>query len=199
MNNSNENTCTSSIARRLNDFDVKQDDGGFEAIFDAILFLTILGIGAILLQTTLLSSLQKSELDNITENSNQVRSSMEVFLRTWVYYDSEGDGEDLLRGDVSSVINEAIHQKRTGELSQTHYNEISEHLDSLLTSIITPSYEYQFTANYHGGVMDEELILGYDLPEGRNVYYANGDWDVLAIGSGDSGEMVTFELAIWII
>jgi hypothetical protein len=46
--------------------------------------------------------------------------------------------------------------------------------------------------------MIEELILGEDTPEGRNIYYANGDWDVLAIGSGDSGEIVTFELAIWI-
>lgn len=193
-----ENTCTSSIARRIHNCDAKHDDCGFEAIFDAILFLTILGIGAILLQTTLLSSLQKSELDNITENSNQVRSSMEVFLRTWVYYDSEGDGNDLLRGDVSSVINEVIHQQRTGEISQTHYNEISEYLDSLLSSIITPSYKYRFSANYGGSEMIEELILGEDTPEGRNIYYANGDWDVLAIGSGDSGEIVTFELAIWI-
>lgn len=172
------------------------DNYGFEAIFDAILFLTILGVGAVLLQTTMMDALQDTDAGSINETSIQSRSTMEVFLRTWVYFDADGDGEELIRGDTSSVLNEAIHQHRTGEISQSDFNQITSNLDAVLTSIVPPSYGFQFTAELEDSNI--HLTLGDEPPEGRNLHFANGNWEVLAIGSDNSDDTLKFELILWI-
>jgi len=179
---------------------ISRDIQGFEAIFDAILFLTILSIGAVLLQTTLVSSLQETEADSITETSVQSRASMEVFLRTWVYFDADGDGEDFIRGDTSSAVNEAIHQLRTGEISQQEFEQFTTALNSVLRSIVPPGHGYRFKASLDDSSVTMTLGLSADesLPTSRNLHFANGDWVVPALGAGDSGITLKFELVIWI-
>jgi len=174
------------------------DDGGFESIFDAILFLTILSLGSVLLQTAFVSSVGDSSAASVIETSGQARSTMEVFLRTWVYFDADADGQSApLRGGVALVLNEGFHQRRSGEMTDSEFTALAEDLEALL-DVITPSgHGFRFVAT-----LDEaglEMSFGPEPPLGRDIHHARGDWAMPALGYDDSLEvMISFDLALWI-
>jgi len=207
-------------ARRIR---LADDEEGFEAVFDALLFLTILALGTVMLQAWLVTGFEEQEVQQIEQHSAQARDTMEVFLRTWVSYDH---GESVpLRGDVVSVISEAIY---LDSLSAPNFDmcAFKENMTNLLRSITAPYYHFNFTA-VKGS--DNVLQLGEPIPgefsveedqpeddceddeEGeeeepenncRNrvcapVFHARGNWDIPA--TGNVGVMVELDLAIWFI
>jgi len=182
-------------ARRIR---LADDEEGFEAVFDALLFLTILALGTVMLQAWLVTGFEEQEVQQIEQHSAQARDSMEVFLRTWVSYDH---GESVpLRGDVASIISEAIY---LDSLSSLDFNmdAFEDSMKELLRTIVAPYYDFSLT-----GVIDlgEVLLIGEDAP-GTDctgevcapVFHARGNWDIPA--TGNVGVMVELDLAIWFI
>ena len=195
-------------ARRIR---LSDDERGFEAVFDALLFLTILALGTVMLQAWLVTGFEEQEVHQIEQHSAQARDTMEVFLRTWVWYDygTEDDGE-LLRGDAASVINEAIY---LDSLSASDFDmcAFEGKMTNLLRSITAPYYNFNFTAVKGsdnvlqlGEPIPGEFSVEEDEPEDvceddeereeeelentcRNrvcapVFHARGNWDMLALG-----------------
>ena len=182
-------------ARRIR---LADDEEGFEAVFDALLFLTILALGTVMLQAWLVTGFEEQEVQQIEQHSAQARDTMEVFLRTWVSYD-HGQSQPL-RGDVVSVISEAIY---LDSLSSPDFDmdTFEERMDELLRTIVAPYYDFSLT-----GIIDlgEVLLIGDDAP-GTDcteevcapVFHARGNWNIPA--TGHVGVMVELDLAIWFI
>ena len=172
------------------------DEEGFEAVFDALLFLTILALGTVMLQAWLVTGFEEQEVHQIEQHSAQARDTMEVFLRTWVSYDHGGSVP--LRGDVASIISEAIYHKT---ISTPGFNmtDFQTSLAELLRGIAAPYYDFSLTGVIDLGVV---LLIGDDAPDCMGevcapVFHARGNWDIPA--TGQVGVMVELDLAIWFI
>jgi len=182
-------------ARRIR---LADDEEGFEAVFDALLFLTILALGTVMLQAWLVTGFEEQEVHLIEQHSAQARDTMEVFLRTWVSYDHGGSVP--LRGDVGSIISEAIY---LDSLSSPDFNmdAFEDSMKELLRTIVAPYYDFSLTGVIDLGVV---LLIGDDAP-GTDcmgevcapVFHARGNWNIPA--TGHVGVMVELDLAIWFI
>lgn len=172
---------------------ISSDEDGFEAVFDALLFLTILALGAVMLQAWLVTGFEDQEVEQIANYSSEARDSMEVFMRTWVSYDYGGTSP--LQGDVAGVITEAIYLDGIG----IGIGPFEETMNELLRDIVSPYYDFSFTAVIDG---NEVLHIGGEAPGVdcldhvcAPVIHARGNWDMPATGRVD--EMVEFDFAIW--
>jgi len=168
-------------------------------VFDALLFLTILGLGTVFLQAWLVTGVDEQQANRVQQHSEQARDTMEVFLRTWVRFEfQQGEDQEVLIGDVASVVGEAVYMQdlsvELGGMSALEISALSADLSALLRSIVAPYYGFSFTAAVGTG---STLTLGPGIPDTGDIYHARGNWDMPAVGQ--PADTLELDLALWLV